>query len=187
MAEEFAEKALTLTKRGAFEDAGDHYTQAAYQSLAHDAITTESEHQIGAGLERLLRAALCYRRAALPTRCRNRCEQGILIATDLQHDTVTAAPKVAVLQEYIADFHGLGGIDGADRAYRETLEQLTDAGIEYSTSLHSSPLADSIIEFTRYLSQWAEPDESLELVYDFAGRVSYKRREMNRILEAIDS
>lgn len=182
-------RALELTRGGEFAEAGDCYTQAAYDALAHDGITTGNEHQIGDGLDALLRAALSYRRAGVPDRCVNRCEQGILIASDLRSYVVDDDRKRAVLQEYVADFRGLGGMEEADRAYQETLDLLAEADVEYSTSLHTSPIADRIIGFTMYVSQWAETElsDELEVQYDFASRVRFKRDEMAGIIRSLES
>lgn len=188
MSTDYAGQALALVDQREFAQAGDYYTMGAYQALANGAVDPGNDHQIGAGLDRLLRAALCYRRAGRPGRCHNRAEQGVLIARDLRQHVATGPRRSAVLGEFVADFHGIGSLDGREEAYREALALLADAELEYTTSFHSSPIADAIVGFTRYLVQFAprEPDDSLELIYDFAGRVAYKREEMAAIVATLD-
>lgn len=187
MTVDYATEAHGLIDEGEFEEAGNLYTQASYQALSTGSVTSGDDHQIGAGLDALLRAALCYERAGSHERCRNRSEQGILVATDLQNAVLTDERRIAVLQEFVADFHGLGGLNGVKGAYQKALDDYEDAGIDYTIEYHSSPTADRIIGFTKYLVQWAEngPDEDVELVYDFAGRVKYKRREIEGIISSI--
>lgn len=177
MDESFSKRGRKQLEEGDFEQAGNNFTQASYQSLAHDSIAKANDHQIGAGLELMLRAALAYQRGGHTVRCRNRCEQGILITKDLQEHVVSDDKRKAVLQEYIADFHGIGRLEGTDQAYQEALDWLEEAELEYTISFHSSQISDTIIEFTLYLIQFVEtkPDNELEIPYDFAGRVTYKR------------
>lgn len=118
MTQNYAKSALESSESGDFAEAGDYYTQAAYQALAHNVITAGNGHQVGGGLDRLLRAALCYQRASLPSRARNRSEQGVLITRDLQQNVITDEKRSAVLQKFIADFHGIGNLEGADQAYQ---------------------------------------------------------------------
>lgn len=187
MSQNYAKSAFESSKSGDFAEAGDYYTQAAYQALAHDAITAGNDHQVGGGLDRLLRAALCYQRASLPSRARNRSEQGVLITRDLQQNVITDEKRSAVLQEFVADFHGIGNLEGADQAYRDALEKLAAADVEYTVSFHSVPIADSIIGFSRYLVQFAEREPDVELIYDFAGRVAFKRDEMETIVRSVSN
>lgn len=184
MPPDYTKQAIEHVDDGEFAVAGDYYTQAAYQILAHNSVRTGHVRQIGGGLDRLLRAALLYRVADEVDRCRNRSKQGILIAEDLRDEVVDDEREQAMLQEYIADFHGIGGLDGADQAYQDALDRLEAAGLEYTISFHSSPIADGVITFTRYLvgNSEPEPDDDLELTYDFAGRVAYKREAIDHLV-----
>lgn len=187
MAESYLQDAWDHLDNGEVSLAGDFFTQAAYQAFAHDAISEGRDQQVAYGLDGVLRAALCYRRAGSIDRCANRCRQGILVTEDLQANVIEDPRRIAVLQEFVADFHALGEFDGTDAAYESALEQLQAVDLEYTISFHSVPISDSIIGFTQYIVQFAEeePDEDLELIYDFAGRVAYKREHMGDIVASL--
>ena len=189
MTSNYYAKGLDAMKQGDFVAAGDFYTQSSYSRLSHNAIRDDNDRQVGGGLHSLLRAAINYRRGDHMERCRNRCEQGLLISRDLEQNVISDSKRLAVLQEFIADFHAVGGIDGMDEAYQEALKRLDDADLEYTISFHSSNLSDNIISFTLFLFQWAEEnvEEHLETQYDFAGRVEYKRTHMDEILYYLES
>jgi len=176
-----------LLEQERFEEAGTIYTVTAYRTLGHREMANGDDRQISGGLDRLLRATLSYRRAGRMDRCQNRAEQGILIARDIQENVVEDPRRVAVLQEFIADFHGISGLEGYQQAYDDTLVKLRDADLEYSTSFLSSPLADKIIGFTFYLEQFADNEiGEVAIQFDFADRVRYKKREMQGIRASID-
>jgi hypothetical protein len=181
---DYYEKAHEHRDRGQFGVAADNYTQLAYQRLPDGAITGGAIGTASGGLEALLFAGFCYQISGTGRRATNRCEQGILIAEDLKQYVVSDSKEKAVIQEYIADFHGVGRLDGRDDAYQQALEELHDADLDYTVSYHSSPISDKIITFTKFISQWADrkPDDEKEIPFDFAGRVSYKRDNIGTIV-----
>lgn len=182
-----SQRALRELESGNFARAGDYYTQASYQSLSQNSIIDRNTHQIGSGLDNLLRASLAYHRGGYDSRSQNRCHQGVAIARGFS-ELLDDSKAVAVIQEYIADFHGIGGLDGADDEYQSTLDHLDAAGIEYTHSYHSSPLSDGIISFSKYIFELADVKSEIEfeVIYDFANRVRYKKANMEKLLGEID-
>lgn len=187
MDENYSREGRDALNEGDFETGGDYYTQAAYQALALNSITKRSEHQIGGGLKYLHRAAVSYRRGGHTKRCQNRCKQGILITEDLLENVVSDERKRAVLQEFIADFHGIGGLDGADEVYQETVRQYEDVDLAYTISYHSPPISDAIIEASQYLFKISDmrPGDEVEVPFDFKGRVLFKKNNIDSIVESI--
>lgn len=104
-----------------FEAAGDNYTVAAYKELE------ESEYavwrQLGSGLAELAHAAICYKLSEAPGRCKNRCQQGLLIAEDLEENVAEAEPQKGLMYELAGDFKLIGDIGQYSQEY-ERAEQI---------------------------------------------------------------
>lgn len=177
-------EAYTLEEDGKFEAAGDAYTEKAYLVLSHDSITQKFDNQIGAGLRDFLHAALCYRQANYMDRCRNRCQQGVLIAEDFRLYVVEDTGRRGLLAEFIGDFKTVGRLDDNSIAYNTAIQDYIDANIAYTIEWHSNHIADKNTDFLNYVlgaSDTKEPDD-LELDFDFRGRVEYKMDMLDTII-----
>lgn len=107
-------------------DAGELFTLASYEYLGTGVPGFPATVWCEA-VYTLLLGSVCYRLANKEATCINRCEQGILIAEDL-NDRHLPGPedeywferaRRGVWYEYIGDFRTVAGIDGADTAYDE--------------------------------------------------------------------
>lgn len=147
----YMRQALDLRKDGQFVDAGDHYTVAAYESLARG-LPGKYGIKISGGEVHLLRAAICYRVGDRMDRSRNRCRQGILIAEDMIDRVFDMVPPTnfydrarrGVWYEYIGDFRCIGDLRDPAAAYEkaiEVYEAADDPDTMYSEQEHSYTMA----------------------------------------------
>lgn len=122
----FREAAADSRADGEFELAARYYTLGAYQAFASadypdpEAVTTATS--VGIGLYCLQSAAISFRLAGSIDRCRNRCEQGILIASDFRDHVFAYDALRGVGAEAIGDFRMIGELDGSDEGYETALE-----------------------------------------------------------------
>ena len=108
-------------ERGEFVRAGEYYTLAAYEYLG-DHPPGRFGKGVSKGLYYLLHSVVCYRLGTLSERARLRCEQGILVAQDmqerLQHKSTLEndfdRARAGAWDEFIGDFAVLA--DSPDRA-----------------------------------------------------------------------
>lgn len=170
---------------GEYATSGDFYTQAAYSALSHDAITDAIDGQIAAGLYSLLMAAYGYRRAQQTEQAKNRCQQGILVATDIRDTTVEDPIREGILTEYIGAFETVGAVSVRTDAYEAAMRLYSTAGIESSFSWPSNPLIDKNISFLTWVHRESGTPlpTNVDVESDFTGRLSYKRSRINSILE----
>lgn len=178
-------KAREAYREGKYEKSGDLYTQAAYMTLSHNAISDAVDGQIAAGLFALLRSAWVYRRAEKPARATNRCRQGVLIASDIQENVVTDTAREGILAEYIGDFKLLGEMQDSTDVYEEAETTYVDAGLESSFAWPSNPLVDKNVTFLTWIcsENGISVQEEQDIEYDFLNRLSYKRSHLQSLIE----
>jgi hypothetical protein len=128
--------------------AGDEFTRAAWLSLADprpDAglspFDTDDRGWVGEGLRWLVVAAVAYRVAGRDGRASRRGVEGIAVARDLQ-GALSAPAQRACLDEFVADFRVVAGMDGAEDAYRDAEDAYRDAGaaVDDPQRVATSPL-----------------------------------------------
>lgn len=176
-------EALDYAKRGEFELAGEQYTRAAYESLAAGFIAEDA-------LDYMLRAALNYRLAGSMTRAENRCRQGILIGQDLQARDNYGSSEETLIQEFIADFHAVGRLEGATVAYETAIQMYEENGIENDPGLTHNGICDRAMGFFKYLT--ADLDDFAPEEYEETGgfhtsRVAYKMEHMDSLIESFET
>lgn len=170
-------------RNGEFTKSGACYTQAAYSALAQDSITNAIDGQIAGGLYYLLHASYGYRRAQRIDRAGNRCEQGILIASDIIEHQIEDTVREGLLLEYIGDFKVLGDIDGQNSVYDKAAMKYTAAGVDSSFSWPSNPLVDKNVTFLTWLHRERNtpvPEDDLEC--GFNRRIEYKKSQMRAVV-----
>lgn len=180
-------RAYEARREQRYGEAADYFTQWGYESLAEDAVREGYDTPIARGLNGLLRASLNYYRSNQIDRAQNRAYQGRLVAEDLREHMIEEEKRRAILLEFIADFQTLAGDSDAVQSYSRALDAYEDANISYTISAHSIRIADEIIGFSITIeAEWDDSvDEELEIIYDFAGRVAFKRDNMKEVLENI--
>lgn len=184
---ENSKSAREAYRDGEYVKAGDYYTQAAYSAFAHDSITKVVDGQIAGGLYYLLQASYGYRRGQQLDRAKNRCKQGILIASDIRENKVEETVRVGILWEYIGDFRFLGEICDPIDAYEKAATKYSSAEMESSFSWSSNPLIDRNVTFLTWLHR--ESDTSVptdqKLDYNSEFRISYKKQHMGTLIDSV--
>jgi len=168
---------------GEFELAGEHYTYRAYDSLS-DPLSVEH------GLDAMLRAALNYRLAGIADRAKNRSQQGVLIAQDIRAHVLDDLQEKTLVQEFIADFHAIGRLEGTIEAYEEAIEMYENAGIATNPGLMSNGICDKIMMFTKYLAEGSEKFEVEEIdgpLFPHTTRVEFKMRNMDSLIDSMET
>lgn len=130
--------------------AGDGYTRAAWRGLAEpregqSPFEADQKGWIGDPLARLATAGVAYRVAGHAPRAKRRGAEGIAIVGDL--GTALDHPaQAACLDECIADFRAVGGLDGADDAYRKAAGAYEDAAdaVEDPRTWATTPLFEAV-------------------------------------------
>jgi len=110
---------LTTTADEAREEgnnktAGRYYALDAFESL----VMKEGEQAwIIAGIQSLLKSAICYRISPDIEACKIRCYQGIAIVEDTDELLYDEKPLHGLSNEIIGDFRLIGGLGGHREAY----------------------------------------------------------------------
>lgn len=121
---EYADTADERRQDKQFVEAGDYYTQATYEYIG-DSGPNPDRSKSSKGLHYLAMGAICYRLGDRYDWCRNRCQQGVLIAESISERALSRKPssnqyeiaRRGAWAEYIGDFKILGDIDNAEEAY----------------------------------------------------------------------
>lgn len=164
-----------LRDRGEFTRSGDRFTETAYRILSNGAINEANYSQIGGGLHALLHAAITYRVGDEDHRCRNRCGQGVSIAEDLNEAVIAEDAARGILWEHIGDFRVIGGLEGAEDAYRTAIETYERNDMVRVDGWPANGLVHGFLEFFLELFEVADrdvPDGPSR--YAFVERVEYK-------------
>lgn len=178
-------------RNGEYATAGDYYTKAAYDGYAK---SLPDSPWFGAGLVDLQRAAICYRVAGKPDTCRNRCEQGILIAEDVIDRVFRTDPdyyvdraRRGIWYEHVGDFRTIGGIEDPDAAYDEAIAVYRD-GNDPDT-FYADQEQMPVMELYRSIAEAAGRDTALIDTMDndmtFVDWVEHKRETYGDLVEAI--
>ena len=115
-----------------YRRAGDEYTRAGWRVLSDpregiDPFDADEKGWVGDGLQYLATSAVCYRVADEDTRATRRGVEGVAVAKDLTAG-LEHPVQHACLEEFVADFRTVAGLDGAEAAYREAETAYEDAG-----------------------------------------------------------
>jgi len=126
----YAEAVAALAARE-YDTAGDYYTRAGWSVLAEprddrDPFAPDDRGSVGAALQHLLTAALCYRVAGREARASRRGVEGIAIADDLSSEMATPI-QAACFNEFVADFRVAAGMNELATAYRTAADAYHDA------------------------------------------------------------
>lgn len=189
---EHRDKAEEAQTQGAFESAANNFTLAAYEILGSSNCTTapleDDSTKVGRGLCSLLSSAVCYRRAGVEDRCRNRCHQGILVCEDIEDHVAAYAPQKGLMNEYIGDYRLIGDLGNHEAAYENarTIYEETDNHIGWQAEpefelnmtffLELAKSADVDIDRTTKASIKAE---------SLVDRIEFKRDRFPAILETV--
>lgn len=128
---ELIDQAETDRREGKFSDAADNYAAGGFVRIG-SSFPAEPYHGPGtsAGLTNLLRSAVCHRLATQPDRAQRRCEQGVLIATEITDRTASIDPpengydraRRGAWFEYVGDFRLLSASGEHETAYDEAID-----------------------------------------------------------------
>lgn len=146
-ASEHASTAKSLRAKREFGDAGEYFTLAAYEQLG-DSPSKRFGMIVSRGLYYLLHGTVCCALARLTDLSRIRCEQGTLIAADIEN-RLRRKPRpaneydqsrIGVWDEFTSDFLVIAGDrDGAAEAYdsaRSTYEVAADFDLGFAEQEH---------------------------------------------------
>lgn len=135
----------------ATERAGDEFTRAAWLSLADprpaeelSPFDADDRGWVGAGLRWLVVAAVAYRAAGRDVRATRRGAEGIAVARDLR-TALDAPAQRACLDEFVADFRAVSGMDGINDAYADAADAYRDAAdsVDEPRRVATSPLFEA--------------------------------------------
>lgn len=126
----YAEAVAALAARQ-YDTAGNYYTRAGWSVLAEprdgrDPFAPDDRGSVGAGLQHLLTAALCYRVSGQDARASRRGVEGIAVANDLGSEMATPI-QAACFDEFVGDFRVAAGMDDAAAAYSMAADAYRDA------------------------------------------------------------
>ncbi len=199
----YREAAVAALAEREYETAGDEYSRAGWARLAapHDGrspFDADERGWVGVAVQELLTGAIAYRVADRTERATRRCVESIAVARDLK--TALDRPvQRACLTEIVADCRVVGGLEGADRAYRDAEEAYLEAGETVSEPARwaTSPLfraaAGPIKQVARGLADgeiaigWEElhgSDPSRPGPF-LSKRATYKRQRFPALLERV--
>ena len=149
MATQFWSDAVGAVADRAYEPAGDAYTRAAWERLAvprpgQSPFDADEKGWVGEGLRFLVLAGVSYRVAGLPERATHRAVEGAAVARDLQHALADPVQR-ACLDEFVADFHTVGSLDGTAAAYDDAETAYADAAgsVESVQAVATTPLFEA--------------------------------------------
>jgi len=142
-----------------YERAGDAYTRAAWDRLAEprDGLSpfdADERGWVGRPLQRLALSGVCYRVAERDERAANRARAGVAVASDLEH-ALDQPAQHACLLEFVADFHAIGGLDGAADAYDDAEAAYRDAAdsVDSVETLTTTPLFQAAADTLRQVAR----------------------------------
>jgi len=184
-----------------YEAAGDAYTRAAWRGLAEpregrSPFDADEKGWVGGALGRLATAAVAYRVAGQAPRAKRRSVEGVAIARDLGI-ALDHPVQAACLDEFVADFRAVGGLDDPEDAYREAAAAYRDAAeaIEDPREWATTPLfegaAGAIRQVARGLAGgeiavgWEDlhGDDPGDPGAFLAARATYKRQRFPGLIE----
>lgn len=124
-AKELEREGDTLRSAGTLDSAGRQYTLAAHEYAGDTKLVFPEPGSQELVLRALLKSATCYRIAGNAFRTQNRCEMGILIASDHVNyiEDVGFEPgsfadlRRGAWPEFIGDFRTIAQCENADEAY----------------------------------------------------------------------
>lgn len=195
--------AIAALAERAYVDAGDEYTRAGRRVLADprpDGGPFElGDHGwVGAGVQYLLIAALCYRVADEPQTARFRAVEATAVAGDFAQRADSPAQS-ACFAELRADCRVAGGLSEASEAYNDAVDAYEAAGetVDDPSRMSTTPLfqaaAAPIKQAARSLAngeiavEWDDlhgPDPSDSGRF-LAARAEYKRRRFPGLVERL--
>ena len=142
-----------------YERAGDAYSRAAWDRLADpreglSPFDADERGWVGRPLQRLATAGVCYRVAGRDERATLRAREGVAVARDLETALDQPAQR-ACLREFAADFHAIGGLDGAGEAYDDAEQAYRDAGdtVDDVNTLTTTPLFQAAAGLLRQVAR----------------------------------
>ncbi|MCQ4332666.1 hypothetical protein KM295_04000 [Natronomonas sp. F2-12] len=117
-----------------YRSAGDRYTRAAWRVLSDprpgiEPFAPDPKGWIGAGLQYLAIAGICYRVTGADARATRRGVEGVAVSRDLAEGFDTAVQH-ACLDEFVADFRAIGRMNDHEAAYREAADAYETAGAD---------------------------------------------------------
>lgn len=198
--EDYRDDAIAALGERTYEQAGNEYTRAAWLGLAEPRAEVDpfvmGEHGwIGRGLSHLVGAAASYRTAGKEGRATRRGVEGVAIARDLR----TGADPVqsACLEEFVADFRAVVGLDGATAAYESAAEAYRTAaeGIDDPQTRATTPLFEAAATPLKQLARGQANGEIAVTWEDLHGsdpgqpgaflahRAEYKRQRLPGLIE----
>jgi hypothetical protein len=189
--------------RRAYETAGDEYTRAAWHRLAtpregQSPFDADEKGWVGMGLQFCCVAAVAYRVAGKPARATRRGVEGVAVAKDLK--TALDEPvQGACLDEFVADFRAVGGMDGVEDAYRTAEAAYEDAAdsVESPQVVGTTPLFEAAAAPLKQVARSLDDGEIAVRWEDLHGsdpadagaflahRASYKRRRFPSLLDRV--
>ncbi|PSP20312.1 hypothetical protein BRC62_00345 [Halobacteriales archaeon QH_10_67_13] len=198
--EEYRDAAIAALGERAYERAGNEYTRAAWLGLAEpredvNPFTVDERGWVGRGLSHLVTAAAGYRVAGADARATRRGVEGVAVARDLRG---SADPvQRACLEEFVADFRAIAGLDGAVEAYETAAQAYRTAaeGIDDPQTKATTPLFEAAAAPLKQLARSQANGEIAVTWEDLHGsdpnqpgaflahRAEYKRQRLPGLIE----
>lgn len=182
-----------LRASGAYEAAGDVFTRAFYNHLGNSEYGEYIRNSsVGQGLYCLLGAALCYRLTGSKIHCENRCDQGILLVSDLR-EYITEEPALAgLLYECQGDFECIASTTASDCVSSQIDNPYCHAIEEYKEADHldmwqSEPVFEWVYAFSvRVIDASSSTIDNLSVFHSSPSmRVEYKQRHFEEIIRTV--
>jgi len=183
--------------------AGDAYTRAAWDRLAapradRSPFDADERGWVGRPLQRLALSGVCYRVAGRDDRAESRARAGVAVATDLRNALDQPAQR-ACLREFAADYHAIGGLDGAGEAYDDAEAAYRDAAdtVDDVETLTTTPLFQAAADTLRQVARGPANGEIAVPWEDFHGpdpadvgaflahRARFKRQRFGSLLARV--
>lgn len=180
---------------GAYDEASEAYTEAAYEYIGANGLSHSST--VARGLRDLIVGATCLRHQSRMQQCQNRCWQGNHIAEAVAEKAM-ALPRESyaydqsvrgVWYEFIGDFRVVGDLPGAAEAYDQAAKVYEDAGDPQTAAFEQSHMAVAVLPKLLFRGTDADTDELEAFLYPgptLTDWIDFKRRRLPDVLERLD-
>lgn len=179
---------------GEFAAAGDYFTLAAYEAAAEGEVTIPpleaNQTDSAYSLNYYLQSTLCYRRAGLPQRARNRGSQLVHVAEDLRDSVVKYDAQRGLMEEIIGDVNViLGDAPGEhyDRAlgYYSGFTEVFDM-VKWQAEPEFEQVAYFFLEACDAAGHDVSREEKKKLrVEDLEYRITYKQAHFRDVVDSL--
>ncbi|CAM2893030.1 hypothetical protein [Halobacterium salinarum] len=202
----FRAEAVTALAARDYHHASDAYARAGWRVLSAPRNDPDvapfdpgEKGWVGSGLAHLAASTAAARVAGTPARATDRAVHGVAAARDLRRAYADTHPaRAACFDEFIADFHALGGLDGVGDAYEDAAAAHREAAgsVASPQTLATTPLFEAAAVPVKQLAR-GQADGEIAVSWDdlhggdpgdpgafLAHRATYKRQRLPGLVEA---